>query len=199
MRKFLKRYPKSFAEGLTLRPMEVRDQAALVEFFKRIPIEERRLFKDDVTDPNIVTGWLQNLNYENVFPLLAMQGDRIVADATLHRDRRGWSRHVGKIRVSVDPEFRRRGLGRKLIQEFIDLAKLLNIAIIDADVLSVQPGASKLFEELGFLTIASIPQHAIDLLGQVHDIIVYSYTVTPPEALAPEASLAEEDADIGGG
>jgi GNAT superfamily N-acetyltransferase len=195
----LKRYPKKLVAGLTVRPMTGRDKAALVAFFKRLPVDERQLFKDDVTSPATIQGWIRNLDYGNILPLLAFDGKRIVADATLHRDRRGWSRHVAKIRLALDPAFRGAGIARALVREFIDLAKPLGIAILNAEILPRMKGALKLFEEVGFTCVATLPQHAIDLTGRVHDILHYSYAVTPPEKLAPEAALAEEDADVGGG
>lgn len=199
MHQSLKRYPKEITGGLKLRPMEASDESALLSFFKRIPVEERQLFKDDVTQISVIQGWIRNLDYTNILPLLAFEGPRVVADATLHRDRRGWARHVAKIRVTLDPDFRRRGLARALVQEFIDLAKSLRIAILQAEILDVQREARQLFEDLGFRGVATLPQYAIDLAGRVHDILVYSLTTYPPEKLAPEASLAEVDADVGGG
>lgn len=195
----LKRYPKRLSGGLTLRPMENYDEAALVDFFKRIPVEERRLFKDDVRNAEVIRGWVRNLNYENILPILVFDGARIVADASLHRDRKGWSRHVAKIRITLDPEFRRRGLAKALVREFIEIAPDLQVAILDAEILSRQKGAIQLFEDLGFIQTATLTQHAIDLSGRPHDVLLYAFTVTPPEKLAPEAALTEDEVDVGGG
>src|SRR5687767_4127070 len=95
----LKRYPKSLADRIQIRPLKAADEGVLLEFFKRIPIEERQLFKDDVTQTSVIRGWIKNLDYTNILPLLVFEGERVVADATLHRDRRGWARHVAKIRL----------------------------------------------------------------------------------------------------
>lgn len=198
MTEALKGYPRKVHDTFTLRPLEAGDENALVSFFKNIPVDERRLFKDDVTDTQVIHGWIQNLNYENILPMLAFDGSRIVADATLHRSRKGWSRHVGNVRVSLDPAYRRRGLARALIKEFVGLAEKLGIAILQAEVLDVQKGARALFEGQGFHCVATLPQNAIDLSGRVHDILVYHRAVTPPERMAPEASLKEGEADVGG-
>lgn len=196
---FLARYPRSLADGLLLRPLQAPDEAPLAGFFRRIPVDERQLFKDDVTRPEVLRAWTQQLDYANTLPLLALDGARIVADATLHRDRRGWARHVGKIRVTLDPDYRRRGLASLLVQEFIELAGPLRIALLHAEVLDVQREARGLFEDLGFQQVATLPQHAIDLAGRVHDVLIFALAATPPERLAPEAGVAEADADVGGG
>lgn len=192
------RYPKKLAVGLSLRPMEASDERAVADFFQRIPVDERQLFRDDVTRAAVIRGWIKNLNYANILPLLAFDGARLAADASLHRDRRGWARHVAKIRLSIDPDYRGRGLGRELVREFIALAEPLRVAILQAEVLDVQKGARSLFGDLGFQAVATLPQQAIDLSGRVHDVLVYALTVTPPERLAPEAAIAEADGDIGG-
>jgi RimJ/RimL family protein N-acetyltransferase len=199
MKRILSRYPRKLEGDLVLRPMETEDEQALAAFFKRIPVDERQLFKDDVTQPTVIRGWTRNLDYANTLPLLLFQGRRVVADATLHRDRRGWSRHVAEVRISLDPEFRGRGLALSLMKEFLEIAPLLQVAIVNASVLDVQRRAGELMESAGFVPIATLPQHAIDLAGRVHDVLVYSCTVVPPERMAPEASIREEEAEVGGG
>ena len=195
----LKRYPKTLARQITLRPMEASDEGALLAFFKRIPVDERQLFREDVTQIPVIRGWIRHLDFECVLPILAFVGPRIVADATLHRDRGGWARHLGKIRLTLDPDFRHQGLARLLVQEFIDLAKALGIAVLEAEVLDIQREACLLFEDMDFQCVATLPQHAIDLAGRVHDMQLYAQTIHLPEGLAPEAKLAEADADVGGG
>ncbi len=199
MKDILKRYPRTLLPGLRVRPLEKGDEESLLRFFKTIPVEERQLFKDDVTKPKVIKGWMDHLDYGNILPLLALDGDRIVADATLHRDRRGWSRHVAKIRLTLDPEYRGRGIARALIQEFIEIAARLQVAVLHAETLDSQKGGRALFDSLGFLPVATLPQHAIDFAGRVHDIVISTFTVTPPEKIAAEISLTEGDADTGGG
>ncbi len=193
------RYPRTLEDGLTLRPLEAKDERALVSFFQRIPVDERQLFKDDVTQVPVIRGWIKNLDYQNILPLLAFDGAGVVGDATLHRDRRGWARHVAKIRLTLHPDYRHRGLAHMLVQEFIDLAQPLKIAILQAEILDIQDEARQLFVGMGFQCVATLPQQAIDLAGVAHDLLIFSQTITPPERLAPEAWLAEADADVGGG
>lgn len=199
MKTVLARYPRSLENGLVLRPLQAEDEARLSELFKRIPVDERQLFKENVTSPDVIQGWIRSLDYSNILPLLLLDGGRVVADATLHRDRRGWSRHVAEIRIAMDPEYRGRGLARRLVQEFIGLAPEIGVAILNASVLDVQARARGFFEAAGFLPIATFDRHAIDLAGKVHDVIVYSNTIMEPERLAPEASWTEEEAEVGGG
>jgi hypothetical protein len=68
-----------------LRPFTKRDVGALHDFFQRIPEETRRFAWDRVGDRATIERWGTDLDYEKVFPLLALSGGRIVGDATLHR------------------------------------------------------------------------------------------------------------------
>lgn len=199
MEPYLERYPRTLTSGITVRPMSAADSSDLLSFFRRIPVQERQLFREDVTQPSVIEGRVRNLNPARILPLVAFQGPRIVADATLHRDSGGWSLHLGKVRLTIDPEFRGRGLARLLLQEFLDLSKSLGVAILEGEILDVQHKAASLFEEMGFQCVATLSQHAIDLSGRVHDIRLYACVIQQPEGLAPEARLAEPDADVGGG
>jgi L-amino acid N-acyltransferase YncA len=192
-------YPKALTGSLKLRPLQHSDREELSRFFRRLPLEERRLLKDDVTDPAVIEEFFRKLDFDKVLPLLAVEGERIVADATLHRDRRGWARHVARIRLTIDPEYRHMGLGHALISEFLRIAPKLGIAYLDAEVLAPQAEAVRLFENLGFECVATFPQHAFDLAGNVHDLLVFSFSVMPAARLMPGAALREEEADVGGG
>ena len=196
------RYPRSAElrdkSTVSLRPMTAADEDKLIEFFCRLPMPERRLFKDDVTNPAVVRIWCERINYEAVLPILATDGDRIVGDASLHREKRGWMSHVARVRVSVDPDARGRGLATRLVKELIEIAPKFGICIIDAEIFEVQKAAMKVFEDMEFINVASLPQHALDLNHKAHDLHVFSLTVAQPEQLAVDPDEDPEHIDIGG-
>ena len=153
-----------------------------------------------MTNREVVRTWCQKINYEAVLPLLAVDKDRVVADATLHREKRGWMSHVARVRVSVDPDARGRGLASMLIQEFIDIVPKFGVCTLDAEILDEQKAAMKIFEGLHFVNVATLPQHALDLNRKAHDLHVYSLNVVPPERLAvdPDEDLSQVDVGEGG-
>ena len=55
----------------TLRPMASADERELLAFFLRVPEEDRRYLKDDVTSPEVIRRWAREIDYSNVLPLLA--------------------------------------------------------------------------------------------------------------------------------
>jgi GNAT superfamily N-acetyltransferase len=64
-----------------------------------------------VSKREVIEAWARELDYEKVLPLLAVVGDNIVGDATLHRRKAGWTSHVGKVRIVIDKDYRGKGLG----------------------------------------------------------------------------------------
>ena len=92
---------------VTVRPMVPEDRDELLKFFRRVPARDRFYLKEDVTDPQVINRWAETVDYDQALPLLAMVENQIVADATLHRSRSGARRHLGEIRIVVDPEVTR--------------------------------------------------------------------------------------------
>ena len=143
------RFPKKLllkGEEVEFRLMVRDDEDLLLEFFQRVPLEDRRLLKDDVLNSQTIKNWCENINLRRVIPLLAIQEGRIIGNATLHREL-GWKSHVAHIRVLRDPEVRKLKIGRALVTELIDLASSLQISLVDAEVmaehsLSAEPWSS---------------------------------------------------------
>src|ERR1043165_1319022 len=121
------RYPRvlQLPDGrkLDLRPMSRADEWALVQFFEQIPEDERFFLKDEVTSPRVIRNWIEMLDYNRAFPLLALQGHRVVGDAALLLHRSASLAHSAEVRVVIDPEFREQGLAVAMIKELIAVAK----------------------------------------------------------------------------
>jgi len=174
-------YPKRAqlqdGQEVTLRPMVREDEQKLLEFFRRLPPEDRLFLKDDVTRPDVICAWAETLDYNRVIPILAECEGRIIGDATLHRARYGWSTHVGEIRLVTDPEFRRQRLGRLLAREIFFLALVLKLDKVVAEMMEDQQGALRVFSALGFQQEATLKNHVRDLEGKYHNLIIMSQDV----------------------
>lgn len=198
-----KKYPHEVAlaggRKVSIRPMVCGDRDALATFFKGIELEERRLFKDDVTDLNVIQKWCDRLEYMRILPLVAVDGDKIVADATLHRSMVNARSHLGYIRLSVHKDYRAIGLGKALIKEICAVAPAMGIAIVDAELMPEQKLALKLFEDCDFVAVATLPQHTRDLTHKFHDLIVLTHVSVQPEDLSPDAQIDLDHVDLGGG
>jgi RimJ/RimL family protein N-acetyltransferase len=172
----LKDYPKEVTlkdgEKVVLRPMEREDEQKLLEFFKGIPEEERQYLRDDVTDPTVIKKWAENLDYDHTIPLLAIIGDRIIGDATLHKKTTDKASRIGEIRIVIDKDFRRRGLGTLFAREIYYLALSRKFNKLVAEAFEEQKAVLRTCESLGFRHEKILIDRAVDLTGKKKNLIV---------------------------
>ena len=171
-----KHYPKRAKLGdrtqATLRLMVKKDQQALYEFFQSVPKEDRLFLREDVSKPATIQSWLDELDYERVLPLLALVDGRVVGDATLHRRAIGWTRHLGKVRLVIDPKYRQKGLGTLLIKELKEIAKGLKLERLVVELMGSQQAALTAFRHLGFERAAVLYHHVKDRAGRPQDLVI---------------------------
>jgi L-amino acid N-acyltransferase YncA len=166
---------------MTIRPMLPEDQVALLDFFRRIPAEDRFYLKEDVTDPRIIARWSQTLDYSRVLPLLAFLDGTIVGDGTLHHRRAGARQHIGEVRVVVDPAYRNRGVGRGLLHKLIDIAGDKGLKQLMFEVVAdMEPAARHTAQLLGFIPLAMFPAHVRDVGGNPHDLLIMERRLLDP-------------------
>ncbi len=170
-------YPKQVelrgGERAVIRPMRREDEQALLNFFLRVPEEDRFYLKEDVTSPEVIRQWASTLNYSRVLPLLALVDGRIVADGTLHRRRAGARRHIGEIRIVVEPEYRNKGVGTAVMRELIAIARDSDLEKLVFEVVAdEQDAAVRTAQAMGFVRLATLPNHVRDILGKPHDLLV---------------------------
>ena len=170
-------YPKDTnlrdATSVTLKPMTQDDTDALLQFFLKIPPAERHYLKEDVTSPKVIQRWARELDYDRALPILAWANGREVGDGTLHRTRTLARRHVGEIRVVVDPEYRNRGLGTTMMRELATIAYEIGLERLFFQVISgTEDAAIKAAEFIGFVKLAVLPGHGKDLSGFPRDIVI---------------------------
>jgi len=181
----LSRYPREVVlrdgSRVTLRPLREEDIDKLYQFFlKDVSEDDLMLLKDNVKDYYVVENWCKNLDYDRVFPLVAItQGGDIIGNATLHHRDYGWSRQVAKMRVLTCLHCRGLGLGTAMMKELLEVAQAMGMDKVMAEVLSSQKAAMDALEKLGFQKVACIPELARDYKGNKHDMCIYIYTMTP--------------------
>ncbi len=84
--------------------------------------------------------------------LVAVMDQRIVGHLTVCPDERPRRRHTAWFGLAVHPDFHRRGIGRALMHQLINLAdNWLNLTKIELGVLASNAGAIALYREFGFV------------------------------------------------
>jgi L-amino acid N-acyltransferase YncA len=174
----LTRYPRVIAlhSGSTvqIRPMVPTDVDALLAYFTHLSEQDRFFLKEDVTSRSVVEGWATSLDYNRALPLLALDGERIVADAVLLRRRGNARSHVGEIRTTVDPEYRGQGLGNGILRELIEIAYDGELEFVLFELVSeTEDQAIQAVSTLGAFETGRIEEAAVDLSGRHHDLVFF--------------------------
>ena len=178
----LERYPREITlrNGVTLifRPMERDDVGRLWAFFRQILPEDKMYFRQDVSRREVVQRWADTLDYGIVLPILALDGDRVVGDATLHRQRTGWKQRVGVVRVQIAPDYRHIGLGTAMVRELRHLGEKSALHYLMAEVIEEQAAAVRAFEKMGFVRGATYRKFVNDQMGGLHNLLVLLYRMS---------------------
>ena len=156
---------------LLLRPLSKKDRAGLVDLFARASREDLEYFRDDAADADVVGGWVDNLDLKRVYPLVAIVGDRIVGDATLHFRKR-YHRHVAWVRIFLDRAYRRRGIGTAMLSGLIELARRLGLHQLYVEVVSNQAQVIKALQDLGFQRAVTLGDYFMTSTGDTLDMMV---------------------------
>lgn len=169
------RYPQEavLRDGrrLLVRPFTENDVDPLYDFFMRLPEDVRRFAWDRIDNRALVESWGRELDYGKVLPLLAWDGHKVVADATLHRREGSPLRLVGRIKWLIDPEYRGLGLGTLLVNNFITTARSNGLRHLTCMLISdLEADAVKTLRELGFEG-HTVPGYGTDPDGNQHDMI----------------------------
>jgi len=162
----------------TITPLMPACSGALLAFYRHLPEEDRQVLRDDVTSPDWAESFLRKVENKEVISLVAKTGGKVVGEATLYRTLRGWTRHVGEIRVTVAVTFRRKGLATALCSALVKIATDLGIEKIIVQVVENQLAARRIFEKLGFHKEAILPHHVMDVSGMKRDLILLANDVS---------------------
>lgn len=156
---------------LLLRPLSKEDKSDLVDLFARASKQDLEYFREDAGDPAVVEGWVDNLNLEKVFPLIAIVDDKIVGDATLHFRER-FHRHLAWIRIFLDRSYRRQGIGTLMLRTLIEIGNRLGLQQLYSEVVTNQGRVIKAFEDLGFQQEVTLRDYFITSSGETLDMAV---------------------------
>jgi ribosomal protein S18 acetylase RimI-like enzyme len=171
---------------MQIRRIEPADRAALEDFLDRIPDADRTFLKEDVADPAVVAAWARPGDARSI----ALDDGAVlgyVAVIPLH----GWSRHVGEVRIVVDPAHRGRGVGRALARHAVLEALGLDLAKMVVEVIADQEELIAMFRGLGFEPEALLVDHVRDRSGALRDLLVLAHSVERQWASMAAAGIAD--------
>jgi ribosomal protein S18 acetylase RimI-like enzyme len=174
-------YPKKIQlpDGSTveLRRMTRDDRDGVLGFARALPQEDLLFLRVDLTDDKVVDDWVQNVTTGHSITIVAYDDKGLVGYAAIHRNPTSWTRHLGEVRVNVDPVYRSRGLGRALTSHVFDLAGELGLQKLTAHMTSDQRGAQAAFRRLGFVPEALLADYVQDRTGTTRDMVIMSFDI----------------------
>ncbi|MCK5379509.1 MAG: GNAT family N-acetyltransferase [Acidobacteria bacterium] len=157
---------------IVIRGLLEDDADAVFAFFARLPEEDRKYLRVDVTKYESLTHRYVEVKNHRACRLVAVAGDEIVADGALELKGHGWGENVGEIRLIVSRSFQRTGLGTLLARELYFLAAEHKVERIVARVMKPQVGAHRIMNRLGFHDEFCIPSQIKDQDGKWQDLII---------------------------
>lgn len=162
---------------ITLRLLGRLDRDAFLAFTTSLPDHDLLFLRTDITNPDIIDNWLDNIDLERIITIIAEHDGEVLGYGSLHMSNAPWSKHVGELRVLIDGSMRGKGLGRALTESVFAQALDRGIEKMVAQMTVDQKGAIATFEELGFKPEALLLDHVRDRQGHKHDLLVYSHDV----------------------
>jgi len=154
-------------------PITAADGDGLRGLFERVPDGDRTFFRENVTAPGVIEGWLDSTTEHRY---VARDRSDVVGYAALIPSV-GWSSHVAEVRVIVDPAHRRRRVGRSLARHVLIQAIELGFTKLVVEVVADQEPTLAMFSNLGFQPEALLRDHVRDDRGDHHDLIVMAHFV----------------------
>jgi len=159
---------------MELRPIQAGDLELITEFFERVPERDRTFFNEDVLDPGVVEGFLHPRDGDQRLILLDEDGSGVVGWVALFGGV-GWSQHVARIGLVVDPAARGRGLGKRLAREGLLRGLQAGYSKLTVEIISEEKPAIGMFQAIGFQVEALLLDQVRDLTGKVHDLVVLTH------------------------
>lgn len=132
-----------------------------LEALKSDPTAFYNIYEEKIQDPD----WQWQDKFSEIYPnyFFAMQSGNPIGIAGYYINPRTKTLHVAEIvRVYVSPDYRRQGLGKKLLNAVISEIKNQSpITKINIHVVSSQASAIKLYTSLGFIEVGRLHNEII--------------------------------------
>jgi ribosomal protein S18 acetylase RimI-like enzyme len=171
---------------MEIRAIQADDHDAIEHFLLRIPEGDRTFFKENVDDPDVVDAWVRPGAARSV----AVDGGTVIGYSAVV-PLQGWSSHVGEVRVIVDPEQRRRGIGRALARHAVLESLELGLTKMVVEVVADEEPTIAMFRAHGFDPEALLKDHVRDANGDLRDLMILAHSVEASHAAMAAAGIAE--------
>lgn len=157
---------------ITFRLMTEHDQLAVLRLARSLPESELAYLRTDITKPEVVDAWIENLKRGRTVTVVAELNGQMVGYGSLHHDETLWTSHLGELRILVHKKYRTLGLGRALAAEIFHIAHEMRLERVYCQIPADQPRVRQMMESLGFNAEAYLDNWLLCRDGQMHDLII---------------------------
>ena len=168
----------------TVRPLGKRDDARLHKFFLAVPEEERLFIKQPIFDRTMFKDWCRHADFERNLPLLMLHRQKVIGEATLHQRFGGWKRHIGLVTVLTHPEHRGRDVAKILVAEVVEIARILGLRRLEAELNGERKVAIHALEYIGFQHLLRQEDYVLDMKAVTHDFVLMGMDLRTDEEYA---------------
>ena len=168
----------------TVRPLGKRDDARLHKFFLAVPEEERLFIKKPIFDRAMFKEWCRNADFERNLPLLMLHRQKVIGEATLHQRFGGWKRHIGLVTVLTHPQYRGRDVAKILVAEVVEIARILGLRRLEAELNGERKVAIHALEYIGFQHLLRQEDYVLDMKAVTHDFVLMGMDLRTDEEYA---------------
>ncbi len=163
--------------SVSFRMMTAEDESMVLKFANTLPEEDLIFLRMDITQPEVVSEWVRNIESGRTITIIAEEDGRMVGYASLHSSHLHWTRHIGEVRMLVNSKMRGLGVGRSMVNQIIKIAAEKKLERVIVQISSNQPRVRKMFEDLNFEPQALLTDWLKDRNNRTHDLIIMSENI----------------------
>jgi RimJ/RimL family protein N-acetyltransferase len=143
-------YTATLKDGrkIDIQEFNMEDREKLFRFYESLSDEALRWGMPPYTRDRLERGWMSNL--QNLIPIVAFCGDRVVGHAQIFRFPHERRKGIGDLVIYLHQDFHNAGLGTAMISELLKLARKERLHRIGLHVVADNKIAVHLYEKLGF-------------------------------------------------
>ena len=147
---------------LTIRPLETGDTRALLAFANSLIDEDTFVLLSGkpltlAHESRYVSEALSLIKKKEKIHLIAEVNGVIAGSAEIRRGKLR-QHHVGEIGISICKEFRRKGIGRRLMSELIAGGKRMGLRVLMMHCFENNTAALALYKKFGFMECGLLPE-----------------------------------------
>lgn len=142
----------------TLRPMREEDSVAISKLTLKISQNDQPPFNEPFSDINLNIKQSHYADDIRNRPILALEGEKIVAMGILHRIEEFRKRDVGSLGILIDSNHVNQGLLHLLVRSLVQVAKQLEMIRLESELMSSSP-TYDVFRGAGFDEVSRVQDY----------------------------------------